>query len=71
MKFTYNNTKNASIDHIIFELNCEYYSHIFYKKNLDLCSKLNIAKTIFQTLKSNSCLYLKPLPHIKTLKTSV
>ncbi len=39
-EFAYNNTKNASIGHIPFELNCGYHPHISYKKDIDSCSKL-------------------------------
>ena len=38
-EFTYNNAKNASTGHTLFELNCGYYPYVFYKKNLDLRSK--------------------------------
>ena len=33
-KFAYNNATNASTDYISFELNCGYYSHVFYKEDL-------------------------------------
>ena len=36
-KFAYNNTKNASIGHTLFELNCGYHSHIFFKENTNPC----------------------------------
>lgn len=34
-EFVYNNTKNASIGHTSFELNCDYHYHIFYKKDIN------------------------------------
>ena len=37
-EFTYNNVKNTSMTYTLFELNFEYYSCIFYKKNVDYCS---------------------------------
>ena len=46
-KFANNNAKNISISYIPFKLNCEYYSYIFYKKDLDLQSKSKIAKKLF------------------------
>ena len=38
-KFAYNNAKNTSIGCMPFKLNCEYYSWIFYKENVNFCSK--------------------------------
>ena len=43
-EFIYNNAKNASIDFTPFELNCGYHLRVFYKKDLDLCSKSRIAE---------------------------
>ena len=34
-EFTYNNTKNASISHTPFKLNCGYHSRILYKNDVD------------------------------------
>lgn len=34
-KFTYNNTKNASISHMLFKRNCSYYLHFFFKKDIN------------------------------------
>ncbi len=38
-EFGYNNTKNASIGHTPFELNCSYHPQVFYKEDIDPCSK--------------------------------
>ena len=48
-KFAYNNTKNASFCHTLFELNYGYHSWISYKKDVNLSSK---SKKIFITLKN-------------------
>ena len=45
-KFAYNNTKNANIGHTPFELNYGYYPRVFYKEDLDSCSKSKIAKEL-------------------------
>ena len=45
-KFAYNNTKNASIGHTSFELNCGYYSKVFYKKDLDFHLKFKTIKKL-------------------------
>ena len=34
-EFHYNNAKNASIGHMLFELNCGYYLQMLYKKKVD------------------------------------
>ena len=34
-KFTYNNTKNTSISHMLFELNCGYHSRMLYKDDVN------------------------------------
>ena len=31
-EFVYNNAKNANNSYILFQFNCKYYLHIFYKK---------------------------------------
>ena len=38
-EFAYNNTKNANINYTLFELNYGYYPHVFFKDNVDSCSK--------------------------------
>lgn len=34
-KFAYNNTKNASTNHIPFDINCGYYLFVYYEKKID------------------------------------
>ena len=71
-KFVYNNSKNASINHIFFKLNYKYYLFIFYKKNLDFYFKVKKHKKIvFQVSKLNSFLLIKFLSYPKTLKISL
>ena len=36
-EFAYNNAKNASTDYTPFNLNCRYYSQVFYKEDFDPC----------------------------------
>ncbi len=45
-EFIYNNAKNISTGHIFFKLNYSYYPHIFYKKDIDLYSKLKSANEL-------------------------
>ena len=46
-KFTYNNTKNASIGYMSFELNCKYHLYVSDEKYLNFCSKLKSIKELF------------------------
>ena len=34
-EFPYNNTKNASTSHTLFELNCGYHPQMSYKEDID------------------------------------
>ena len=38
-EFAYNNAKNASTGHMPFELNCGIYPRVFFKDDVDPCSK--------------------------------
>ena len=42
-KFAYNNAKNASISHTLFELNCGYHPRILYKEDVDPRSQSKLA----------------------------
>ena len=39
VEFAYNNAKNASTGHTLFELNCRYYLCVSYEEDLDSRSK--------------------------------
>ena len=45
-EFAYNNAKNASTGHTLFELNCEYHPCVSYKEDLDPCSKLKTVEKL-------------------------
>ena len=38
-EFAYNNAKNASTGHTLFELNCGYYLYVSYEEDVDPHSK--------------------------------
>lgn len=38
-EFAYNNAKNASSSHTVFELNCNFYPQVSYKKDIDSWSQ--------------------------------
>ena len=46
-EFAYNNAKNASTDHTLFELNCGYHSQVSFKEDLDPHSKSKIVEEQF------------------------
>ena len=45
-EFAYNNAKNASTGHTLFELNCRYYPWVSYKENLNLHLKSKTAEEL-------------------------
>ena len=45
-EFAYNNAKNASTGHILFELNYRYHPRVSYKEDLDLRSKSKTAEEL-------------------------
>ena len=45
-KFAYNNAKNTSIGHMLFELYCGYYLLVFYKKDLNSPSQSKIVEEL-------------------------
>ena len=38
VKFVYNNAKNASTGHMLFELNCGYHFHVSFEEDINSCS---------------------------------
>ena len=51
VEFAYNNAKNASTGHTPFKLNYGYHPRIFYKENVDPCSKSKSADNLANDLK--------------------
>ncbi len=54
-KFAFNNTKNASTGHTLFELNCDYHSRVSFKEDVDprsrSCSANKLAKKLRELIK--------------------
>ncbi len=50
-EFAYNNTKNASIDHILFELNYEFYLQVLFKEDIDPCLRSYSTNKLAKELK--------------------
>ena len=49
-EFVYNNSKNASIGHMSFELNYGYYLCVSFEENTDLCSWLKLLDELLAEL---------------------
>lgn len=45
-KFIYNNVKNLNTNNNLFELNCGYFSYIFYEKEIDRRSNSKLMEKI-------------------------
>ena len=67
-EFAYNNTKNASIGYISFELNCGYQPRVSYKKDLDPRSKLKTAKELSSKLWNLMAVCQQNLYHAQELQ---
>ena len=50
-EFTYNNIKNASNGHMLFELNYSYYLRVFFKEDVDSRSKSRSANELAEELR--------------------
>lgn len=51
VEFAYNNAKNASTGYTAFELNCRFYSHASYKKDVNPHSQTRSIKELATKLK--------------------
>ena len=51
VEFAYNNSKNASMGHTPFELNCGYHLWMSYKEEVDPHSQLKSADKLSQKLR--------------------
>ena len=68
MDFVYNNVKNASISYIFFKINYKYHPYIFYKKNLNLRSKLKTTKELSFKLQNLIAIYQPNFYHAQKLQ---
>ena len=51
-KFVYNNAKNVSTNHTLFELNCGYHLCISFEDNTNFYSRTHSAKKLANKLKN-------------------
>ena len=62
-EFAYNNVKNVSTGHILFELNCGYHFRMSYKDDVDLRSQLKSADELEAELRELIIVCHKNLYH--------
>ena len=67
-EFAYNNAKNASTGYTLFELNCSYHSRVFYKENVDPCSKSKSADDLANNLRELMTVCRKNLHYAQDLQ---
>ena len=67
VEFAYNNAKNTSTGYTFFELNCGFYSRIFYEEDVDLCSKLKTEHHLAIKLQTLISVCRKNLHHFQKL----
>ena len=51
VEFAYNNIKNTSTGHTLFEFNCGYHSKVFFKEDVNPCSKSRFINKLAEELK--------------------
>ena len=62
-EFVYNNAKNASIGHTLFELNYGYHLKVFFKEDIYPCLKSCSANKLVEELKKLMKVYYSNLVH--------
>ena len=67
-EFTYNNSKNASTGHMLFELNCGYNSRMSYEEEVDPCFQSKSVDELFRELRKLMVIYRKNLYHAQELQ---
>ncbi len=70
-EFAYNNTKNISTRHILFEFNCEFYPQVLFKEDVDSHSKSRLANKLTNKLSKRIKIYCQNLLHIHKLQKKV
>ena len=67
-EFSYNNAKNTSTGHTPFELNCNYHSKVFFKEDVDPCSRFHSANKLAEELRKLMKVYCQNLFHAQKLQ---
>ena len=66
-EFAYNNAKNASTGHTLFELNCGHYLRMSYEENVDPRSQSKSADELLAELKELMIVCRENLHHAQKL----
>ena len=67
-EFAYNNAKNTSTDHMLFELNCGYHPRVSFKEETDPCSQSKTADELSGELRKLMTVCRKNLYHAQELQ---
>ena len=67
-EFAYNNAKNASTSHTLFELNCGYHPQVLYKKDINPCSQSKSADELSAELRELMIVCWENLHHIPEIQ---
>ena len=67
-ELVYNNAKNASISHTLFEFNCNFHPQAFYKKDVNLCSQLKLVDKLATKLRKLIAVCKKNLQYAQKLQ---
>ena len=67
-KFVYNNTKNVSISHTLFELKYDYYLYVSFKKDTNPCFWSKTADKLSVELQELMTIYWRNLHHAQELQ---
>ena len=67
-EFAYNNAKNASTGHTLFELNCGYHPRMSYEDDVNSCSRFKIADELSAELRKLMIVCRENLHHAQELQ---
>ena len=67
-KFAYNNAKNVSTGHTLFELNCGYHPRVSFEENTDPCSRLKTTNDLSVKLRELMTVCQENLHHAQELQ---
>ncbi len=67
-EFTYNNAKNTSTKHTLFELNCGYHPRVSFEEDVDPRSKSGSANELAEVLKELMEVCCQNLLHAQELQ---
>lgn len=63
VEFSYNNAKNVSTNHTLFELNYGYHLHMSYEEDIDFCLRMKTAKELLGELQEFMSICYENLYH--------